>query len=80
MHLVTAASVPCGAWNGLHGARLVQRALMLCGVRFDTAENAVPIESWFDNPADEELLNLLPLLAALRHVDDVRSILSMRTH
>ena len=71
-----------GAWNGLHGARLVPRGFD--GVRRTRltviAENAVPIESWFENPADEELLNLLPLLAALRHVDDVRSILSMRTH
>ena len=43
------------------------------------AENAIAIESWFENPADQALLNLLPVLAALRHVHDVRSILSLRT-
>lgn len=40
--------------------------------------NAIPIEAWYDDPADEELLNLLPLLHALAFLHDVRSLLSLR--
>lgn len=43
-------------------------------------ENVLPIPSWTgDNPRDEGLLNLLPVLNALRYVNDVRSILCLRT-
>ncbi|GMR35834.1 hypothetical protein PMAYCL1PPCAC_06029, partial [Pristionchus mayeri] len=38
--------------------------------------NAIPIQSWFSDPHDECLLNLLPFLDALRFTSDVRSILS----
>eukprot|EP00096_Caligus_rogercresseyi_P009372 TRINITY_DN3173_c0_g1_i1.p1 TRINITY_DN3173_c0_g1~~TRINITY_DN3173_c0_g1_i1.p1 ORF type:complete len:246 (+),score=65.48 TRINITY_DN3173_c0_g1_i1:41-778(+) len=38
--------------------------------------NAIPIKSWFSDPYDTALLNLLPLLDALRFVSDVRSVLS----
>eukprot|EP01135_Chromosphaera_perkinsii_P006631 Nk52_evm33s554 gene=Nk52_evmTU33s554 len=41
-------------------------------------ENAIPIESWMDNPNDEALLDLLPFLDALRFSEDVRSVLSLR--
>lgn len=41
-------------------------------------DNAIPIESWKENPRDSALLDLLPFLDALRFVDDVRSILSLR--
>lgn len=41
-------------------------------------DNAIPIESWRDDPKDSALLDLLPFLDALRFVDDVRSILSLR--
>jgi CTD nuclear envelope phosphatase 1 len=42
-------------------------------------ENAVPISNWMGtDPGDEELLNLLPFLDALRWTQDVRSILSLR--
>eukprot|EP00039_Didymoeca_costata_P005085 m.78332 g.78332 ORF g.78332 m.78332 type:complete len:221 (+) comp12666_c0_seq3:179-841(+) len=40
--------------------------------------NGVPIKSWFDDPFDEELLDLIPFLDALRHTHDVRSVLSLR--
>ncbi|KAK6049175.1 Dullard-like phosphatase domain protein [Cooperia oncophora] len=40
------------------------------------AENAIPIPSWFSDPSDTCLLNLLPFLDALRFTSDVRSILS----
>eukprot|EP00052_Salpingoeca_macrocollata_P021311 m.182227 g.182227 ORF g.182227 m.182227 type:complete len:280 (+) comp21500_c0_seq2:2182-3021(+) len=42
-------------------------------------ENAVPIKTWTDDPYDEELLTLLPLLDSLRFVRDVRSVLGLRT-
>jgi CTD small phosphatase-like protein 2 len=35
-------------------------------------DNGVPIESWYDNPHDVELLKLLPLLEQLHQVEDVR--------
>lgn len=39
-------------------------------------ENAIPIKSWFSDPYDTCLLNLLPMLDALRFTRDVRSVLS----
>ncbi|KAK0395763.1 hypothetical protein QR680_001416 [Steinernema hermaphroditum] len=39
-------------------------------------QNAIPIKSWFSDPTDTCLLNLLPFLDALRFTNDVRSILS----
>ncbi|CAG9771227.1 unnamed protein product [Ceutorhynchus assimilis] len=35
-------------------------------------DNAVPIKSWFSDPSDVALLNLLPMLDALRFTVDVR--------
>uniref|UniRef100_A0A8C4Z8U5 FCP1 homology domain-containing protein n=1 Tax=Gadus morhua TaxID=8049 RepID=A0A8C4Z8U5_GADMO len=39
-------------------------------------DNAIPIKSWFSDPSDTALLNLLPMLDALRFTADVRSVLS----
>lgn len=38
-------------------------------------ENAVPIESWFDNPHDTQLLDLIPFFEDLARVPDVTAML-----
>nr|XP_046170702.1 CTD nuclear envelope phosphatase 1A-like isoform X1 [Oncorhynchus gorbuscha]XP_046170710.1 CTD nuclear envelope phosphatase 1A-like isoform X1 [Oncorhynchus gorbuscha] len=43
-------------------------------------DNAIPIKSWFSDPSDTALLNLLPMLDALRFTSDVRSVLSRKLH
>lgn len=44
----------------------------------DPLDSAIPIAHFFDDPHDEALLDILPCLELLRHVEDVRSILSLR--
>jgi len=39
-------------------------------------ENGVPIESWYDDPTDDHLLRLLPVLDVLSEVNDVKPILN----
>ena len=46
------------------------------GAYKDYPHNAIPIKSWFSDPNDTALLNLLPILDGLRFVSDVRSVLS----
>lgn len=41
-------------------------------------DNAVPIETWYDDPQDCALLSLIPFLVALRSAQDVRSMLRLR--
>jgi RNA polymerase II subunit A small phosphatase-like protein len=36
--------------------------------------NAVPITSWFDDPTDRELIDLIPFLSDLNMMDDVREV------
>ena len=43
-------------------------------------DNAIPVKSWFNDPHDTALLDLLPMLDALRFSNDVRSILSRNLH
>ncbi|XP_062133664.1 CTD nuclear envelope phosphatase 1 [Drosophila sulfurigaster albostrigata] len=48
------------------------------GAYRDFPQNAIPIKTYIYDPHDEELLNLLPFLDALRFTKDVRSILGRR--
>ncbi|KOB73559.1 Dullard [Operophtera brumata] len=50
------------------------------GAYRDFPDNAIPIKSWFSDPLDVSLLNLLPVLDALRFTHDVRSVLSRNLH
>ncbi len=53
--------------------------------RFSSAEtdiwvpdNAIPIEGWINDPTDNDLLHLIPMLEALQYVTDVRALLALR--
>ncbi|XP_076885644.1 uncharacterized protein LOC143535211 [Bidens hawaiensis] len=39
-------------------------------------DNGIPIESWYDDRTDQELLNLLPFLESLVRVGDVRPLIA----
>lgn len=41
-------------------------------------DNAIPITGWTNDPTDGDLLHLLPVLEALQHTTDVRSLLALR--
>jgi len=41
-------------------------------------DNGIPIESWFDDPEDRELLNMLPFLETIKSVPDVRPLIQAK--
>lgn len=41
-------------------------------------DNAIHVEGWISDPTDQDLLNLLPFLEALRYSTDVRNLLSLK--
>ncbi|EFQ96717.1 nuclear envelope morphology protein 1 [Nannizzia gypsea CBS 118893] len=41
-------------------------------------DNAIPIEGWINDPTDNDLLHLIPILEAMQHVTDVRALLALR--
>lgn len=42
-------------------------------------DNAIPIEGWINDPTDNHLLHLIPLLEGLQYVTDVRALLALRS-
>lgn len=47
-------------------------------LRIFCADNAIPIEGWINDPTDNDLLNLIPILEGLQYVIDVRALLALR--
>lgn len=41
-------------------------------------DNAMPIQGWINDPTDNDLMHLVPLLEGLQYVHDVRALLALR--
>lgn len=41
-------------------------------------QNAIPITSWFNDPTDTELLDLIPFMEDLKMVDNVTTVLDQQ--
>jgi TFIIF-interacting CTD phosphatase-like protein len=53
---------------------------LIAGIQTDIrgSDNAIPIEGWINDPTDNDLLHLIPMLEALQYVTDVRALLALR--
>jgi CTD nuclear envelope phosphatase 1 len=60
------------------GGRSQQQAQDPMLTDLTSADNAIPIEGWINDPTDNDLLHLIPLLEALQYVTDVRALLALR--
>ncbi|OAA39472.1 NIF domain protein [Metarhizium rileyi] len=41
-------------------------------------DNAIPIQGWINDPTDNDLMHLIPMLEGLQYVHDVRALLALR--
>ncbi|RCI16411.1 hypothetical protein L249_1985 [Ophiocordyceps polyrhachis-furcata BCC 54312] len=41
-------------------------------------DNAIPIQGWINDPTDNDLMHLVPMLEGLQYVHDVRALLALR--
>lgn len=56
----------------LHTVAIVDNSVQAFGFQLD---HGIPIESWFDDENDRELLNLIPFLRQLKDQKDVRPLI-----
>ncbi|KAK2625247.1 hypothetical protein QTJ16_005616 [Diplocarpon rosae] len=61
-----------------HQGKPDARAFILMDETDLVRDNAIPIEGWINDPTDNDLLHLVPLLEGLQYVTDVRALLALR--
>ncbi|CCF55621.1 hypothetical protein KAFR_0A01830 [Kazachstania africana CBS 2517] len=61
--------------EGLHEVIIIDNSPVSYALNVD---NAIQVEGWISDPTDTDLLNLLPILEALRYTTDVRNVLALK--